>query len=167
MSITSANHGVVFLDKRVQRASGISTDELADGLQTVRCPNCDGRAWALAGEIKRISRGFLRGWNYVAELQRDVCRNPITAGREGQLGLRDRIDSPPSPPTPPTARARRAHPEGDATGASPSPSPGRVDSYVSDGLNSGSEEPFRCGPCACAAERRARWRCISASRQKG
>jgi hypothetical protein len=65
MSITSANHGVVFLDKRVQKASGMSTDELADGLQTVRCPNCDGRAWALAGLASRDVveiRGGLSGW---------------------------------------------------------------------------------------------------------
>jgi hypothetical protein len=64
----------------------MSTDELAalGGLPV--CPNCGGRKWSLAGEIGRMGRGFLRGWNYVAELRCDACRTTIAAGWGGQLG---------------------------------------------------------------------------------
>ena len=62
-------------------------------VQNVQCPNCDGREWSLAGGVKRMSRGFLRGWNYVAELQCEACHKTIAAGWGGELGFRDRIDA--------------------------------------------------------------------------
>ncbi len=72
----------------------MSTDELAALGELPECPNCGERKWSLAGEVKRMSRGFLRGWNYVAELHCDACGKTIAAGwGGGQLGFRDRIDA--------------------------------------------------------------------------
>lgn len=56
----------------------------------VSCPTCGAEDWEQAGDVRRMRRGLLKGWNYVCELRCRACQRRISAGWGGQQGWRER-----------------------------------------------------------------------------
>jgi hypothetical protein len=57
----------------------------------VACSRCQAKSWSVTSGPRVQSRGFLKGWNFVAGLRCNECGANMGAGWGGELGFRERV----------------------------------------------------------------------------